>query len=317
MSPHLIEIAAFVVVALLVAAVGSMISDALFASQLRIRARLGGRLGESGSDPLPRAELFKNFGRLATEAAQPWPGIWSRFQDLLVQSGLPLTEKQFLATNALAAVLAGLGGWCLAGWWACLIGFCAGAAAPLAYLRWRCRRRQRLLCGQLPEAFELMARAVRAGQTVTGAFQIVARDLDPPLADEFAYCYEQQNLGRAADLALRDLARRTGVIELQMFVAAMLVQRRSGGNIVELLTNLSSVVRKRLRLAGKVRALTSEGRLQALVLALLPLGVFGGLIILNRPYVQVLLDRPHLLGTLAALQVLGGLWVRKIVNVEY
>ena len=162
-----------------------------------------------------------------------------------------------------------------------------------------------------------MARAVKAGQTVTGAFQIVARDLDPPLADEFAFCYEQQNLGRSPELALRDLARRTGVIELQMFVAALLVQRRSGGNIVELLTNLSSVVRKRLRLAGKVRALTSEGRLQALVLALLPIAVFIGLLVLNRPYVQVLLDRPHILGTLASLQVVGGLWVRKIINIDF
>lgn len=188
---------------------------------------------------------------------------------------------------------------------------------PLAYVRARCRNRQRVLCGQLPEAFDLMARAVRAGQTVTGAFQIVARDLQPPLADEFAYCYEQQNLGRAADLALRDLAERTGVIELQMFVAALLVQRRSGGNVVELLSNLSSLVQKRLRLAGKVRALTSEGRLQALVLGLLPIGVFGGLFFANRPYIQVLLDRPHILGALAGLQLAGALWVQKIVNVDY
>ncbi|HEV3344174.1 MAG TPA: type II secretion system F family protein [Pirellulales bacterium] len=317
MNAGLVEVVTFLAVAMMVAALSSMGSDALLARQRRIRARLGGRLGQSGSDPLPRAELFKNLSRLTSEGTPPLSDVWNRFQDMLVQSGLPVTAERVVAASGLVAALGGLVGWLAGGWCACLVGTCAGGTLPLAYLRSHCRRRRRVLCGQLPEAFELMARAVRAGQTMTGAFQLVARDLDPPLADEFAYCYEQQNLGRAADLALRDLARRTGVIELQMFVAAMLVQRRSGGNIVELLTNLSAVVRKRLRLAGKVRALTSEGRLQALVLAMLPIGVFAGLFVVNRPYVQVLLDRPHILGTLAGLQLLGALWVRKIVNVDY
>ncbi|HVX16055.1 MAG TPA: type II secretion system F family protein [Pirellulales bacterium] len=315
MNTGLVAIVTFAAVTLGVAALGSLASDVFLARQLRIRARLGGQIGST--DQLPREELFKNFGRLASEVAQPLPGIWSRFQDMLAQSGLPVSVEFFLTASALIAACAAVGGWLCGPWYVGVACACLGGAAPLVYLRERCRRRQRAVCGQLPEAFELMARAVRAGQTVTGAFQIVARDLDPPLADEFAYCYEQQNLGRSPDLALRDLARRTGVIELQMFVAALLVQRRAGGNIVELLSNLSGVVRKRLRLTGKVRALTSEGRLQALVLALLPVGVFCGLLVANRPYVQVLLDRPHILWTLAGFQALGALWVRKIVNVDY
>jgi tight adherence protein B len=317
MNVGLVETATLVAIAVALAALGCLTSDVFLARQRCIRARLGGQLGSSGPDHHPREELFKNFSRLASEAAQPLPGMWSRFQDMLVQSGLPVTVRFLSTASVLAGALAALCGWFLGGWWVSVAGACVGGAAPLAFLRARCRRRQRVLCAQLPEAFELMARAVRAGQTVTGAFQIVARDLEPPLADEFAYCYEQQNLGRSPELALRDLARRTGVIELQMFVAALLVQRRSGGNIVELLSNLSSVVRKRLRLAGKIRALTSEGRLQALVLALLPIGVFGGLLVVNRPYIQVLLDRPHILGALAGFQLLGGLWVRKIINVVY
>jgi tight adherence protein B len=316
-SLGLIETVTFVAVAVVVASVGSLASDVFLSRQLRIRARLGGQLGKTSFDQLPRAELFKNFSRLAAEAAQPLPGAWIRFQNMLIQSGLPLNAKQFFAATAIVAALVAAGGLFVGGVYGSVAGGCVGCLLPFAYLRTRCRRRQRILCGQLPEAFELMARAVRAGQTVTGAFQIVARDLEPPLADEFAYCYEQQNLGRAPDLALRDLAKRTGVIELQMFVAALLVQRRAGGNVVELLNNLSSVVRKRLRLAGKVRALTSEGRLQALVLGLLPIGAFGGLVFANRPYIQVLLDRPQILGALAGLQLAGALWVQKIVNVDY
>lgn len=317
MNAAAIQTVTFVTVAIAVAAVGSLATDVFLVPRRRIRERLEGRMGDPVEGGLPKGELFKDFSQLASETAERLPGLWSRFQDLLLQSDVPFTAVAFVVASATAAVLTGTGGWICGGWWLAGAGAGIGGALPLVYLRTRRRRRQRKLCRQLPEAFELMARAVRAGQTVTGAFQIVAHDLDPPISDEFAYCYEQQNLGRSPDLALRDLARHTGVMELQMFVVALLVQRRSGGNIVELLNNLSSVVRKRLRLAGKVRALTGEGRLQAIILTLLPIGAFAAIFVVNRPYVQVLLDRPQILGALGGLQLFGALWVQRIVNVDY
>ena len=108
-------------------------------------------------------------------------------------------------------------------------------------------------------------------------------------------------------MTLQELARRTGVMELQLFVVAMLVHGTSGGNPVEILDNLSDVIRKRIRLVGKVKALTSEGRLQAVILSILPVGAFVAIFVLNRSYAQLLLDRPRLLTRpVLVFEVLGG-----------
>jgi tight adherence protein B len=102
-----------------------------------------------------------------------------------------------------------------------------------------------------------------------------------------------------------------------MFVAALLVQQRSGGNLVELLENLSGVIRKRLLLQGKLKALTSEGRTQAAVLIVLPLLMFLAMYCLNRSYAQVLLDRPWLLFFTAASALTGTIWIMKLIKIDY
>ena len=136
-------------------------------------------------------------------------------------------------------------------------------------------RRIALLRSQLPDAFELMARAIQAGQTVTSSFQVVADNFQDLLGCEFRYCSEQQNLGMPLQVSLRDLARRTGVIELKMFAVTLSVQRQSGGNPVEMLQNLATVIRKRTKLIDRVKALTGEGRMQATVLLVLPFVLFA------------------------------------------
>src|SRR5262249_33127280 len=158
---------------------------------------------------------------------------------------------------------------------------------------------------QLPDVFDTMARAVRAGQTVPGAFQIIADEFKPPISDEFWRCYEQQNLGMSADAALRDLARRSPVMELRILVVALLVQSRSGGNLIELLTSLANMVRKRLRLQQRMKALTGEARMQAVVLIILPIIAFVAVMFLSREYANALLERPWLLGGTACSVLIG------------
>ncbi len=149
------------------------------------------------------------------------------------------------------------------------------------------------------------------------ALQIIAEDFDPPISTEFALCYEQQNLGISRETALRTLAARSGIMELQIFVVALLVQAKSGGDLVELLDNLALMIRKRLKLKDRVRALTGEGRMQARVLIILPVAALFGIIYLSPDYAKALLDRPWLLAATAAAQAAGAFWVRKIVNFEY
>jgi tight adherence protein B len=163
----------------------------------------------------------------------------------------------------------------------------------------------------------MISRAVKAGQTIPAAMQVIAEDFEPPISTEFMLCYEQQNLGISREVALRKLAMRSGIMDLQLFVVALLIQGKSGGDLVEMLDNLAIMIRKRLKLKDRVRALTGEGRMQALVLILLPVGALIGLLIMSPEYAQELLDRPWLLGATALAQLVGALWIRTIVNFEY
>src|SRR5215831_5114775 len=114
------------------------------------------------------------------------------------------------------------------------------------------------------------------------ALQAVADEFDTPISTEFAYCYEQQNLGLPPEDAMRDLARRTGLLEIKIFVLALLVQQQTGGNLAELLDKLAAVIRQRTRVRSKISTLTAEGRVQALILLALPPLLLAAVLILNR-----------------------------------
>ena len=121
---------------------------------------------------------------------------------------------------------------------------------PLLYVQLKRKRAAGEAPAQLPDAFDLMGRVIRAGQTMSQALQAVADEFPQPIAGEFAYCYEQQNLGLPPEVALRDLARRTGLLEIKIFVLALLVQQQTGGNLAELLDKLSTIIRERFRIRG-------------------------------------------------------------------
>ncbi|MGC3969945.1 MAG: type II secretion system F family protein [Pirellulales bacterium] len=169
--------------------------------------------------------------------------------------------------------------------------------------------------GQLPRALDIIARAVQAGQTVPAAFQMVADDLEPPISLEFRRCHEQQSLGASFESSLRSLGERTGIMELRIMIIALLVQRRSGGNLAALLQNLSLLVQKRLKLEQRMRALTGEGRMQANVLIILPTAAFAALYVLAPDYVGVLLERPWVIAAALAAQALGAVWICRCIRI--
>ena len=119
------------------------------------------------------------------------------------------------------------------------------------------------------------------------------------------------------DTSLRMLARRTGIVELQIFAVVLLVQSRSGGNLVELLGELTDTVYKRLKFKQRVRALTSEGRMQAAVLIVLPTVAFIGLHFVSPDYVATLHQHPKVLAITVAAQLLGALWIRRYLKCDY
>jgi tight adherence protein B len=280
----------------------------------------------------PTSPLFKNLDQLKIEPAPseldfdrpdtpPLPlapaDLRSRLVLLCAQANVNLSVRSLVAVTVVLGLGLGLAGVWLRGLLLGLPAAALGAAVPVLFLCHRRAARREKFLKQLPSAFDLMARVLRAGHSVSQALQAVAESFDQPIAGEFANCQHQLNLGLAPEISFQEMAQRSGVMEMRIFVMAMLIQRQTGGNLSEVLERLASLIRARLRLRSQVRTLTAEGRMQGLTLAILPFLMFGAILIVNRSYAEVLFDhRALLLGT-AAVMGLGVLWIRRIVSVDY
>jgi tight adherence protein B len=295
----------------------SLIDDLWLRRRSRLCARLDDEFGQANDEQHQKSPLFRDLDHLRTEIAGARPSLRRRWVELLVQADLPLSVKQLCGGAAGLALLLGAGGGCLArslfvGWAGLLI----GVAGPFVFVYLRRDVRRNKLLVQMPEALDLMARTMRAGRTLTQAMQSVADEFKAPLGPEFAACGEQQNLGVSSEEALRGLSDRTGLLELKVLVVAILVHQQTGGNLAELLEKLAGVVRDRFRVRGRVQAMTAEGRLQAVVLLLLPPVLFGVMFILRRSYIEILFQYPYLLAGMVVSQLIGMLWIRKTVNFD-
>lgn len=191
-----------------------------------------------------------------------------------------------------------------------------------AEIRERWQRRpaiRRAMVAQLPDALDLMARSMRSGHGFSAALQMVADDGPQPLATEFRRVAEQITLGADADAAFEALARRVPVDEIRFFVMAVRLQRKTGGQLGEVLGNIAQLVRQRLALLDKVRVLTAEGRLSAKILGALPPVTAGALMAVRPEFISVLWTDPagvQLLKASAALMAIGGVWLWQLTRVR-
>jgi len=183
------------------------------------------------------------------------------------------------------------------------------------------KRRSRLkkFASQLPDALELVARALRAGHSLAAGMHVVAEEMPPPVAKEFGRVYEEQNLGISLDEALRGITERVPNLDLRFFVTSVAIQRQTGGDLAEILDKIGHVIRERYRILGQVKALTAEGRLSGLVLIALPIGLFLMMLHMKPDYIQLLWTDP--LGVKMSifalvLQVLGAYAIKKIVDIK-
>jgi len=297
----------------------------------RVRRRLADEFAKD-QPKIPPSTLYKRLDPLklgpgqalpdplALERAAPRlpakPGGRERLRGMLDQANLALTVNQLLAAGAtLGFLLGGLGTW-LGRLPVGLAMAALGAVVPLLYVHGRRKARREKYLHQLPGAFDLMARVIRAGQSVPQAFQAVAETFEDPLSGEFARCQKQQSLGLRPELCFQELMERSGMVEMRIFAMAIVLQRQSGGNLSDILERLAGLVRARLRLRQQVRTLTAEGRMQGRTLVVLPFLVLAAMLVINRAYAEVLLDQKGLLAAMLALMGLGILWIRRIVNFE-
>lgn len=195
----------------------------------------------------------------------------------------------------------------------------AAAGLPLLRLaRARVKRMERFE-KQLPDALDMMSRAMRAGHAFPTALKLVTDEIPAPLGEEFKVAFDEVNFGVSMADALNNLAVRVPSMDLQYFVVAVLIQRESGGNLTELLASISAIIRERQKLVGQVRVLSAEGRMSAWVLCLLPFGAGIMMYFANPETMGILFTDPagrKLLGGALVMMAFGLLAIRKVVRIR-
>lgn len=247
------------------------------------------------------------------------PGML-RLQIFLQQSGVRWSVGEFLAFTMLSFAAAGVVAALLTVTMltALAVGIVAGICPSLIVQN---RRNQRLkaLELQLPEAADLISRSLRAGHALPATLQMLADEMPNPIAAEFRIVSDEVNFGLSMSDALQRLASRVPLPDLQYLVIAVLIQREAGGNLSELMSKVSQLVRQRLKLMGDVRVMSAEGRLSAWILCLLPVGVSVLFTLTSPDYLKRFLNDPAgpaLLASAGVLMLLGVLWMRMIVQIR-
>ncbi|MDO9279768.1 MAG: type II secretion system F family protein [Polaromonas sp.] len=239
----------------------------------------------------------------------------------IVQSGLNWTVSKLLQSSALLGLIAGL----VLGRWLLLSTALAAAAGvavgllPWLYVSFRRQRRLARFEAQLPEALDLMLRALRAGHSFASALQMVGEEMSDPVASEFSTVHDEVNFGVAVEQALTNLTARVPLTDLRYFVVAVLIQRESGGNLTEVLGNLSRLVRERLKLRSKVKVMSADGRLSAWILTLMPFALAALMNAFNPDFMAPLWTDPMgvvMLQYLLTMTVVGVVVMQKIIRIR-
>jgi tight adherence protein B len=190
---------------------------------------------------------------------------------------------------------------------------------PTVYVL-RCRsKRIHKFEGIFPESLEFIARSMRAGHAFSVSIEMIHREFQEPLAGEFRRTFDEHNLGMPLDQALLKLAKRVPLLDVHFFVSAVLLQKRTGGNLAEILDKLAYVIRERFKLRSKIQAISAHGRMTGLALTLIPMGVALMMFWVNPAYVTFFVEDEVgniMMGVAIALQLVGYLIIRKIVSIE-
>ncbi|HEX8175685.1 MAG TPA: type II secretion system F family protein [Pyrinomonadaceae bacterium] len=239
---------------------------------------------------------------------------------VLDQADLQITVTRLLMFSMMAGILAALAVSMLTVsiLLIAIIGL-SGASIPFIHVFWMRKRRFDKFLEHLPDALELMSRALSAGHAFSEALHMVSTEMPEPIATEFRKTYEEQNLGLSLKLALENLTQRIPLLDLRLCVTAILIQRETGGNLAEILEKVAVTIRERFRILGDLKTLTTSSRLSAWLLCGMPIFVAVAITIMNDEYMSVLWkdQRGHkLIAAAMLLQITGMLIVRKILRIK-
>lgn len=279
------------------------------------------RRGESGRQG--PASILRDATGQGPEWLQPVFLRVPRMQDLqhfMAQADVKWSvATYFFLTFGFAAALAIAILVSFGGWLAPLLGAVVGALLPYAFVSRKRRERFERFEEHFPEAIDLLGRAIRAGHAFSTGLRVVAEESPSPISDEFRQVYEEQKFGLPLSESLLALSDRVALLDVRIFVTAVLIQVESGGNLAEILDNLSRIIRDRFRFRRQLRTHTAHGRMTGWVLASAPVVAGIGMFMLNPEYMRVLFIEP--LGRLmlvmaAGFQLIGFVAIRRIMDVD-
>jgi tight adherence protein B len=325
MLAGLVVVAVFLTIVLVVWGLYALVAEAPAREQERVvRHRLDSlvRAQERGSSDrsveLFKQEILSSLPRIQ-RALLRFPRAYA-LQEALRQADWRISVLTFLLLSAVvggatfALGLALTHSTLLAGVFAAL-----AASGPYIYLTYCRRKRLDKFLEQCPDAIELLARAVRAGHAITTGLDMVADEMEDPIAGEFRQAYDEQKFGLPVHQALLNLQERVPLLEMRILVTAIAIQREVGGNLAEVLDNLAHTIRERFKIRRQVKVYTAQGRLTGYILVALPVIVGFMLLAINPQYFKILLQHEYgifMIGTAALLQIAGYFWIRKIIHIR-
>ncbi|HKQ78409.1 MAG TPA: type II secretion system F family protein [Blastocatellia bacterium] len=291
------------------------------------RARVGQRLADLLAY-IPDAEVAPvSLSRDEPMSKMPMLNRWLtdapsavRLRRLIDQADLHLTAPRLFKFSAAAGILGTLAVSMITHCPPIMIGAGGAAAAiPLLHVVWKRQRRFDKFLADLPEALDLICRALSAGQGFSEAMNMVSREMSNPIAMEFRRTHEEHNLGLSSKVALENLAQRVPLLDLRLCVTAVQIQRETGGNLAEILEKVSNTIRERFRIMEDLRTLTTQSRMSAWVLCLLPILIAVVMAVANPEYMSVLWRDPRghkMIAVALGMQLIGMLMVRKIMRIR-
>lgn len=291
-----------------------------------IENRLGaltGRGGDGKARPDPFGDLFRedevrDLGWL-TPVASRLPHVRD-LQHLLTQAEIGWGVGTFVLLTLGGAMAFGMSTLVFTRVWIAALGGAAlGATLPYLWVRRRKAKRLEAFEEHLPEAIDLLGRAIRAGHAFSTGLQMVADESPDPIATEFRHVFEEQKFGLALEDSLLGMADRVDLMDVRMFVTAVLIQREVGGNLAEILDKISHTIRERFTIQRQVRVYTAQGRFTGYLLAGLPIGVGFLIYMLNQEYMSILFRETTgrlLISVALVLQVIGFFIIRRIIHIE-
>ena len=242
--------------------------------------------------------------------------IW--LNRLILQSGLTLGIWRVAAYAAGSGVAGLLAGYYFASYTGAIVGLLgAGFLLPLLVLKYLRRKRVKKFTDQLAEAIDIIVRSLRAGHPVPSAIKMAARELPDPIGTEFGMVQDEITFGLGLESAMRNMYQRVGQEDLPLMIASIAIQTSSGGNLTEILENLSNVIRMRVKMRRKVGAISAEGRISAIILSATPFAMFGIINLISPSFYGDKWENPTLtygLGGAFIWMMIGNLWMRKMIN---